>query len=101
MSERPNVPNQPVKKPVAAGALPAKPAAARDGQPKQRCNTPQQELEVLIRARYPIIYLVSWEEERVEQYLAKIAQKRNKKVYVWSLWDPLESTCRHASLSIL
>ena len=33
MSERPNVPNQPVKKPVAAGALAGKAAAARDGQP--------------------------------------------------------------------
>lgn len=84
MSDRPNVPNQPVKKPASAGAPPAKPAVARNGQPKRKCNTPQQELEVLIRARYPIIYLVSWEEERVEQYLAKIAQKRNKKVYIWS-----------------
>ena len=84
MSERPNVPNQPVKKPVASPAPPAKAGAQRNGQPKRACNTPQQELEVLIRARYPIIYLVSWEEERVEQYLAKIAQKRNKKVYIWS-----------------
>ena len=48
------------------------------------CLTPHQELEVLIRARYPIIYLVSWEEERVEQHLMRIAQKRNKKVFVWS-----------------
>jgi len=84
MSERPNLPNQPVKKPVAAGPPAAKPAVERNGQPKRRSNSPQQELEVLIRARYPIIYLVSWEEERVEQYLAKIAQKRNKKVYIWS-----------------
>ncbi|HZZ41764.1 MAG TPA: AAA family ATPase [Tepidisphaeraceae bacterium] len=42
------------------------------------------ELEVLIRARYPIIYVVSWEEERVEKQLARIASLRNKKFYVWT-----------------
>ena len=84
MNERPNVPNQPVKKPGTSPAVPAKLGPVRNGKPKKVCNTPQQELEVLIRARYPIIYLVSWEEERVEQYLSRIAQKRNKKVYIWS-----------------
>jgi ATP-dependent 26S proteasome regulatory subunit len=43
-----------------------------------------EELEVLIRARYPIIYVVSWEEDRVERCLVDIAAKRNKKVYCWS-----------------
>jgi ATP-dependent 26S proteasome regulatory subunit len=42
------------------------------------------ELEVLIRARYPIIYVVSWEEERVEKQLSRIAAMRNKKFYVWT-----------------
>src|SRR5205085_3670100 len=42
------------------------------------------ELDVLIRARYPVIYVVSWEEERVEQQLARIAATRNKKLYVWT-----------------
>ena len=37
---------------------------------------------MLIRARYPFIYLVSWEEERVEQILQEIAQRRNKKVFM-------------------
>ncbi len=46
-------------------------------------------IEILIRARYPIIYVVSWEEERVEQYLSQIAQKRKKKVYVWSFTQGL------------
>ena len=39
---------------------------------------------MLIRARYPIIYVVTWEEERVEQRLLEIAKKRNKKLYVWT-----------------
>ena len=32
------------------------------------------ELDVLIRARYPIIYVVTWEEERLERRLDEIAQ---------------------------
>jgi AAA+ superfamily predicted ATPase len=39
---------------------------------------------VLIRARYPIIYVLSWEEERVEKLLAGIATNRNKKFHVWT-----------------
>jgi hypothetical protein len=39
---------------------------------------------VLIRARYPVIYVVSWEEERVEKELARIAAVRNKKFHVWT-----------------
>jgi ATP-dependent 26S proteasome regulatory subunit len=42
------------------------------------------ELEVLIRARYPVIYIVSWEEKRVEEALRSIAEKRGKKVFVWT-----------------
>jgi AAA+ superfamily predicted ATPase len=45
---------------------------------------PGTELEVLIRARYPIIYVVSWEEERVEQELDAIARKRSKRFFVWT-----------------
>ena len=45
----------------------------------------RQELEILIRARYPIIYIVSWEEERVMQEVDNIASKRDKKVYVWTI----------------
>jgi AAA+ superfamily predicted ATPase len=39
---------------------------------------------VLIRARYPLLYVVSWEEERVEQQLADIARTRNKRLFVWT-----------------
>ena len=44
----------------------------------------RDELEVLIRARYPIIYVVTWEEERLEQRLLEIAKKRNKSLHVWT-----------------
>jgi AAA+ superfamily predicted ATPase len=49
-----------------------------------RRSGPPDELDVLIRARYPVIYVVTWEEERVEQRLAKIAEARKKKLYVWT-----------------
>ena len=44
----------------------------------------QTEIETLIRARYPILYIVSSEEMRVQQLIVEIAQKRQKKVFEWS-----------------
>ena len=44
----------------------------------------QTELETLIRARYPILYLVTSEELRVQEVIAEIAKKRQKKVFEWS-----------------
>ena len=43
-----------------------------------------QELETLIRARYPILYVVSAEETRVQQLVVGIAQRRQKKAFEWS-----------------
>ncbi len=42
------------------------------------------ELETLIRARYPILYLVTSEELRLEQVVLEIATRRQKKVFEWS-----------------
>ncbi len=44
----------------------------------------QQELETLIRARYPILYVVTSEETRVQNVIVAIANKRQKKVFEWS-----------------
>jgi SpoVK/Ycf46/Vps4 family AAA+-type ATPase len=44
----------------------------------------QNELETLIRARYPIIYIITGEEMRVQNVVMEIAQKRQKKVFEWS-----------------
>src|SRR5580704_4130674 len=44
----------------------------------------QTELETLIRARYPILYVLSSEEMRVQSLIADIAQKRQKKAFEWS-----------------
>jgi SpoVK/Ycf46/Vps4 family AAA+-type ATPase len=42
------------------------------------------EIEILIRARYPILYIVSSEEMRVQQLIFEIAKKRQKKAFEWS-----------------
>ena len=42
------------------------------------------ELETLIRARYPILYLVTSEEARALDLVNAIAKKRQKKVFEWS-----------------
>lgn len=48
-------------------------------------STFQTELEILIRARYPLVYIVSNEERRVHDLVAEIGKSRSKKVYEWSL----------------
>lgn len=47
-------------------------------------HDPRAELETLIRARYPVILVVSWEEERVEAALADIGRRRGKKLLSWT-----------------
>lgn len=48
-------------------------------------QTVDAELETLIRARYPIIYVVSWEERRVEETLREVCQRRGKKLIQWTV----------------
>jgi SpoVK/Ycf46/Vps4 family AAA+-type ATPase len=46
----------------------------------------QEELSILIQAQYPLIYLVTSEEERAEQSIAAIAQaKPQQKLYLWTV----------------
>ncbi|HEY7091296.1 MAG TPA: AAA family ATPase, partial [Tepidisphaeraceae bacterium] len=71
---------------AAAAQRSSTPASAKPSSSpiKPRPRALNDELDVLIRARYPIIYVVSWEEERVEKQLAQIAASRNKKLYIWT-----------------
>jgi SpoVK/Ycf46/Vps4 family AAA+-type ATPase len=43
-----------------------------------------EEIYLLIKARYPIIYIVSWEEERVLNELSKICHRDGKNLIIWS-----------------
>lgn len=47
----------------------------------------KEELNILIQAQYPLIYLVTFEEERAEKAIEKIAQdlRPTRRVYVWTL----------------
>lgn len=46
----------------------------------------QEELNILIQAQYPLIYLVTSEEERTEQAIAAIAQSRPpRRVFIWTV----------------
>ncbi len=82
-----NVPAQPTRKPtpaapVAQSAQPAQAAAAKVGP---QAKPLMSELEVLIRARYPLIYVVSWEEQRVLGHVTRIGERLNKSVFEWSV----------------
>ncbi|MDQ2985801.1 MAG: AAA family ATPase [Armatimonadota bacterium] len=46
---------------------------------------PKQEIETLIRAKYPILYVVTWEEHRVGETLEKVARDIGLKFYTWSM----------------
>lgn len=44
-----------------------------------------REIEILIRAKYPILYVTSWEERRVEEALKLICKTLNRTLYSWSV----------------
>ena len=43
------------------------------------------EIETLIRARYPIIYVVSWEERRVEQAITAVCAGLGRSLHTWTV----------------
>ncbi len=71
---------RPIKLHAANAAAPPLPNGEVAREPSA-----SDELDVLIRARYPVLYVVSWEESRVEQHLEQIAARRGKQLYVWSV----------------
>jgi len=44
-----------------------------------------RDLDILIRARYPLVYLVSWEEPRVDAILQDLARAHGKALLGWSI----------------
>ncbi len=43
------------------------------------------QIEVLVRAKYPILYVVSWEERRVEEALQKVCGNLKRTLHTWSV----------------
>jgi ATP-dependent 26S proteasome regulatory subunit len=46
-----------------------------------------EQLKILTRAKYPLVYIISWEERRIEDMLRHVAAERRKQLYVWTLTD--------------
>jgi SpoVK/Ycf46/Vps4 family AAA+-type ATPase len=69
-----------MKMPQEEKPKPTRKAESGQGRPRQ-----MSELEVLIRARYPLIYVVSWEEQRLVSQVVKIASRLDKSVFEWSI----------------
>ena len=52
-------------------------------------NETAKKIETLIRARYPLIYIVSFEETRAETALQEVADSRGKTKFVWTITEGL------------
>ncbi len=50
----------------------------------QKAMSTIDEIDLLTRARYPILYLLTWEEKRAIDELTKLAEKQGKAIHVWS-----------------
>ena len=49
-----------------------------------------QELDILIRAKYPILYILSSEERRVEELLRHVAGMRRKRLFSWTVTEGIQ-----------
>ena len=65
----------------APGSSPAAPAAPPPAEQPRFVR----ELDTLVRARYPLIYLVSWEEQRLDTILDELARRHGKALVGWSV----------------
>src|SRR5436190_3569263 len=63
--------------------------AAPEATPRPPAAQPQppfvHDLDTLIRARYPLLYLVSWEEQRLDGILETLAAQHGKALLSWSI----------------
>ncbi|HWD42022.1 MAG TPA: AAA family ATPase [Fimbriimonas sp.] len=44
-----------------------------------------EEIEILIRAKYPILYVVSWEERRVEEAVSAVCGELKRALHSWTV----------------
>ncbi|HEY9638904.1 MAG TPA: AAA family ATPase [Coleofasciculaceae cyanobacterium] len=54
------------------------------------------EFELLLRARYPLIYIPTREEERVETAIAQSAKQGNRSFYIWDFVDGYQGNANDA-----
>lgn len=60
----------------------AQPGAAQAGDETADAG---HQIEVLVRARYPLLYVITWEEERAMAELARVAAALGKQIYHWTI----------------
>lgn len=48
-----------------------------------------RDIEDLVKSHYPLIYIVTSEEQRVEEAIAKVASNRRRRLAYWSITDGL------------
>lgn len=56
-----------------------------------------REIEVLIRAKYPILYVVSWEEARVEEAVRGVCEKLKRTLHTWSVTQGMKPQVNRTS----
>ncbi len=56
-----------------------------------------KELDILIRAKYPIIYLLTWEEKRAEEAITRVCSELNRSLHTWSVTQGLRPQVNRAS----
>jgi SpoVK/Ycf46/Vps4 family AAA+-type ATPase len=58
---------------------------------------PAAEIETLIRAKYPILYVVSWEERRVEEAVQAVCKKLERQMHTWSITQGMKPPVNRAT----
>src|SRR5438552_584682 len=98
-------PRPPSPKPSAACAAlsgPSDTIRRMDMLDVPAAGTPKfvSDLDTLIRARYPLIYLVTWEEQRLDAILMDVAQNHGKSLLTWSITRGLRRMSGARTLTI-
>jgi SpoVK/Ycf46/Vps4 family AAA+-type ATPase len=51
----------------------------------------EAEIDLLIRAKYPYLYILSWEERLIEDVLRRVAAQRQKRLFVWTVTEGIKA----------
>ena len=86
-ARQPSASPPPIPSPTLSGAS----AAVREaGEEAAAMRKVDKDLEFLIRARYPVLYVLTSEERRAEGTIARVARGRQMKVFVWSITEGMK-----------
>src|SRR4051812_9819000 len=67
------------------GAAPAASQVAHAPNSDDEAAEAGKQIEVLVRARYPLLYVITWEEERAMAELSRVAAALGKQIYHWTI----------------